>query len=492
MRLSLLRLASIFYLLFPNLIFAAAWFRIEIAVPMIISLGLLFWLEIKESDIPSNKPSFLKKELLILALIAFIITGLTGISGYSYQLYDYWAENTKFYDLYKSDWPLYFRETGRYACYYFGYYLIPSFISKLSGELCLPALFIWSWAGVFIVTVWLYFLTDKKIGNIFIVLSVGGLSSHLKWLLTKLRGVEVIYSSEMGPAVITPLFHQLRWAPNQVIACLIASSLLLYSLFWEKKYTKAFFAICLCSIWCIFPTLVLFIVFAGFAFYALFKEGFAVFFKHNTLTFILCLCFMLPILVYFSSSNGDAIRHFFLQVQRPGSAVPKLLLDIGIDVGLLFIGCFAVRKTADKTFYYSAIISLFFLFLLRTYRFGAQNDLFMRGQIPLLFIVAIFLIRNFNFKAIRFTRKSGTAYLLVACYLLLSPWLLTSESLIRSIQYNKLTQLLWPTEASYTPLPFDAYKNTYQMLYDRYSPAEAKQYLGKKNSVYERYLVRKK
>jgi len=488
---SLLRLASILYLLLPNLIFAASWFRIELAIPMIIGLCYLFWLEIKGEKQQNNKPSFSKKELIILAFITFVLTGLTGISGYSYQLYDYWAENTKFYDLYKSDWPLYFEEVDRYACYYFGYYLVPAFISKLVGELSLISLFIWSWTGVFILIVWIYFFTNKKIRNIFIVLSIGGVSGNLKWLLAKLNGVEVIFSSEMGPSLITPLFQQLRWTPNQVIACLITSSILLYSLFWENKYYKAFFSICLCLIWCIFPAVMLFILFAAFSLYYLFKNGFAVFLKNNGRSFAVCLLFMIPIAIYFASSNGGSLHHSFLQVQRPKFATPKLIIDIGLDLGILLIGCLILRKTVNKSFYFLALASLFFIFLLRTYRFGDQNDLFMRGQMPLLFMVGIFLMQNFNFTEISFRSKIEIGRFLVAVYLILSPLLLTSETLIKSIQYNKITQLLWPNSFSYSPLPFDKYKNTYQMLYDKYSPAGSKQYLGKKNSIYERYLARR-
>lgn len=488
---SLLRLASIFYLLLPNLIFAASWFRIELAIPMITGLCYLFWLEIKDKIQSNNTLPFSRKELIVLAFFAFILTGLTGISGYSYQLYDYWAENAKFYDLYKSSWPLYFEEVDRYACYYFGYYLVPAFISKLLGELSLITLFIWSWIGVFILIVWVYFLTDKKLGPIFIVLSIGGVSGNLKWLLAKANGVEILYTSEIGPAVITPLFQQLRWAPNQVIACLITTSIVLYSLFWENKCYKAFFSVCLCFIWCVFPTLMLFVLVAAFSFYYLFKDGFSVFFKNNGLTFALCLLFMIPIAIYFASSNGDAVHHSFLQVKRPKSAVVKLIFDIGVDLGILLIGCLTLRKIVNKPFYYLALTGLLFIFLLRTYRFGAQNDLFMRGQIPFLFIIGIFLMQNFNFTNINFKSKMGIVRSLVAIYFIISPLLLSPETLIKSIQYNKITQLLWPDSASYTPLPFDKFQNTYQMLYDRYSPAEAKQYLGKKNSIYEQYLARR-
>lgn len=490
---SLLRLASILYLLLPNLIFAASWFRIEFAIPMIAGLCCLFWLEIKVEKQPNDKQYFSKKELIVLAFIAFILTGLTGISGYSYQLYDYWAENTKFYDLYKSDWPLYFEEVDRYACYYFGYYLVPAFISKQVGELSLISLFIWSWTGVFILIGWIFLFTNKKIGNIFIVLSIGGVSGTLKWLYATLSRSEAIYyKSEIGPAMITPLFQQLRWAPNQVIACLIASSIFLYSLFWENKYYKAFFSICLCFIWCIFPTLILCILFAGITFYYLFKEGFIVFLKNNALAFALGLLFLIPIAIYFGSSNSDAIHHFFLQVKRPKLAITLLVVDIIVDLGVLLIGCLTLRRIVNKPFYYLSIISLLFIFLLRTYRFGDQNDLFMRGQIPLLFIVGIFLMQNFNFTKLSFRNKTQLGLFLTAAYLILSPLLLSSVSLIKSIQYNKITQLLWPDSASYTPLPFDKFPNTYQMLYDKYSPAGAKQYLGKKNSIYEQDLAPRK
>lgn len=491
MTVSLLRLASIFYLLLPNLIFAASWFRIEIAIPMIIGLCSLFWLEIKGEKQNNSKLSFSKKELIILAFIAFVLTGLTGISGYSYQLYDYWAENTKFYDLYKGDWPLYFEEVDRYASYYFGYYLVPAFISKLVGELSLLSLFIWSWAGVSILTAWIYVLTDRKIINIFIVLSIGGVSRILKWLLYKVSGAEIIYNSEIGPALITPLFQQLRWAPNQVIACHITSSILLYSLFWENKYYRACFSLCLCLIWCVFPTLMLLILFAVISLYYLFRDGFAVFLKNNGFTFAVCLLCMVPVLIYFASSNGDAVHHFFLQVKHPQVAIPILIIDIGGDLVMLFIGCLILRKIANRTFYFLALSCILFIFLLRTYRFGDQNDLFMRGQMPFLFIIGIFLMHNFNLTETGFKiKKNEIGRFLVALYLVLSPVLSSSRTLIKAVQYNKITQLIWPNRFSYKPLPFDKYSNTYQMLYYKYSPEGAKQYLGKKNSIYERYLAR--
>ncbi|MFN8343963.1 MAG: hypothetical protein U0X91_03110 [Spirosomataceae bacterium] len=356
MRISLLRLVSISYLLLPNLIFAAGWFRIEFALLMIIGLSFLFWQEIKDYKQLKNKEGFTGKELVKLAGLAFVITGLTGISGYSYQLFDYWAENAKFYDLFQSDWPLYFEEVDRYACYYFGYYFVPALLSKWIGELSLFSLFIWSWVGVFMLTAWIYFLTDKKIGRVIIVLAIGGVSENVKWLLAQLNGTDLLFSSEMGPAVITPLFQQLRWAPNQVIAALMTASVLLYSLLWEKRYEKAFFSSCLCTVWCIFPTLILFVLFAAVSLYYLSKDGFRLFFKNNALTFSVCLLFLIPIAVYFASSSGGTIHHFLLQVKRPKSAVPKLFLDIGLDWGvLLAVACWFVSKRRTSSIIFRSI-----------------------------------------------------------------------------------------------------------------------------------------
>ncbi|MFN8343962.1 MAG: hypothetical protein U0X91_03105 [Spirosomataceae bacterium] len=115
----------------------------------------------------------------------------------------------------------------------------------------------------------------------------------------------------------------------------------------------------------------------------------------------------------------------------------------------------------------------------------------MRGQMPLLFLLGIFLTRNIPLTELRFKGKKAIIRSVVTVYLLLSPLLLLSGKLIKSIQYNQLTQVLWPGSYSYTALPFDKFTNTYQMLYEKYSPAEAQQYLGKKNSMYERYFARK-
>ncbi|GGC11295.1 hypothetical protein GCM10011325_42650 [Dyadobacter sediminis] len=56
---------------------------------------------------------------------------------------------------------------------------------------------------------------------------------------------------------------------------------------------------------------------------------------------------------------------------------------------------------------------------------------------------------------------------------------------------NKLMSRLFPGRFEAHVYEYDTYSNTYQMLLQEYSNKEAKQYLGRKNSVYERFLMRK-
>ena len=159
MKISTLRLLSISYLLLPNLLFAVYWFRWEVSCLILAGYFYFSWLEIKGYISDNEKILFTLRDIIFIGIIALSWTLLTGTGGFFRQSSDFWGHNTKFYDLTKNDWPIYFKEVNTYACYYFSYYLVPSFFSKIIGFLSPALIILWTFAGFFAGLLWVYFFS---------------------------------------------------------------------------------------------------------------------------------------------------------------------------------------------------------------------------------------------------------------------------------------------------------------------------------------------
>ena len=150
-----LRLISVSYLLLPNLLFFFFWTNSILAAFCLGICGWLYYSEFRDQQF-SRSAALRLPEIFKILLTGAMLSLLAGVCGFFYQTDDYWAHKTKFYELFTHDWPLRIPTDGPVVGYYYGYYVVPSFISKIVGRLSEAAIFGWTMLGMSLGVAWLY------------------------------------------------------------------------------------------------------------------------------------------------------------------------------------------------------------------------------------------------------------------------------------------------------------------------------------------------
>lgn len=484
---TLLRKISITYLLLPNLLFASGWFRQPYSSLLIIGLLVLLFREYRKTD-PGE--TFSAKDLSFLVLFALIWTFFMGAGGYSEQKNDFFTHNAKFYDLYKNSWPTYFEEVESFACYYFGYFLVPSFLGKITGHLSPFVIYLWTFFGFFLGLSWVYLLINRSKWGLFAFFWLRGVGYVIYLASQKLHFLNIpIYRP-----VINGLVQQASYAPNQLLGTLIVTCMLVNDVFIRKKIEETAFPILLIFIWGIFPSFALVIIYLAICIrhYFIDKRISELWNWRIILTFLLPAILSLPLIGYFSSASNATVRGFLWKFNTPADTVILYILGVGLDFFLYY----CLTKTLKKR---ESLIPFWFINLLfivtiifSSYRMGFHNDWFYRAQLPFFIVVVIYIIRGVlsyvNERVLpgRWLERALFAFVLLMMIIQMTAY-------VHLLKDNIIVKSLFPKATSFKPYPYDQFPNVYLFLRavcgDR---GDAEQYLGEKNSIYERYLAKER
>ncbi|TLU99268.1 hypothetical protein [Dyadobacter luticola] len=488
MNIATLRNCSLGYLLAPNIVFALAWFRPHISIPVVLCFACLFYIQFKKG--PEAEEHRINVATLgwLLAAAAFW-TFCTGMGGLSYQIADYFAHNAKFHDLYRNPWPTYFADKQRYACYYFGFFLIPAGISKLVGHISIPALLFWAVLGYWLVLQWLFILLKKHKRLIFFFLMLGGVGHLVKVTFYQ---IATSYSYHIATFYleIWSLFDQSLWVTSQVIPILLVSSILVSDSFIKNRVQDSFFPITLCFMWAIFPSIVFVLLFSMIFINKCFGNWKDLFSLKTCIPLIVAGLAFLPIFIFLRSSDSLPVNGFIWQFEPVGEIFAEYFFGVIVDLILIFI-IIKNLKNVDNLiprWFTWCVMGLFLLISL--YRIGHWNDWFVRGYNPLLAILLFTIVRSLHTLYQTGRWKKNLYYNVVVGIFALS-MLIPVGHIFRALKTNVLVSNAFPDKFPFEPMRIDKYPNTYQALFQEASnPKEADQYLGKKDSFYARYLAR--
>ncbi len=485
MHTAFLRKCSITYLLLPNLIFSLGWFREPYAI--FLALGFLYLLFIECTKKDSNEKLSVKDVLFVL-LIASVWTFFCGIHGLSSQSMDWLAHQSKFYDLYKNDWPLYFQDVDRYACHYFGYYLVPSLISRWFGHLLPMVWVIWTCLGFFLGLSWIYVLIGKNKSLLIIFLFVRGIGQLIIFIFNKLG------DGDINPPIYNPsvrsIFEQSVYAPNQVIPAVIVCGILIYDFVIRRKEEESFFVITLAFIWGVFPAVILVLLHTALVINKhFFKGGIGKLnFKNILHCYLIPGTLFIPIFIYFLSSQSIATSGFIWSFGAVQPALIGYLTGIVVDLGMFYLVVSALNKNYFPVWFIHLILAG--IFLLSQYRIGIYSDFYFRGSIPLCIILVVCILRGMDW-SIKNGQWGQTKLFYIAfslMFFLSLNGIFVKRSLLRD---NTLFNFFFGERDTYRSYAYDQYPNTYQALRFGYKDEEgAKQYLGSEKSFYKQYLSR--
>jgi hypothetical protein len=486
-----LRLASILYLLVPNLIFFRFWTNGIIAFVGLLLCGYIVVHELRDKDFEGPHKGYWR-DLWVLAVCAVAITCICGISGICYQTLDYWCHNIKFYELYRYDWPIRIPSDGPVIAYYYGFYLVPALYSKMVGTISEQAIFLWTFAGFLLGMSWLYIVLHKKMLFVFLALAIGDLPHVLKTIFYKITG----HLYEFGDFGIEAWsnFENLLWVPNQVIPTLIMSGMLGYSLNERVRLERMVLPVALSFWWAVFPAFTCGLLVGVLILHKWFsqKQTFRIASAANEVL-LPCLC-CAPVLILYLSHEKPPVSGFIWQFgDRMDSRLIEYLINIGINMIVFYLGYRFLTGTESKRLPGLPLyLILFFIAIFPLYRIGKVNDFLFRGLMPLLLIVGLYMYQTLSDpdRTPRLlTQRSMIPVRWAITLLLVASSLIAVARIARAAYVNRATSELLPERVRFVPVPYDAYANIYEVLKARWSQMEADQYLGKQDSVYEKFIA---
>ncbi len=438
----------------------------------IIYAFVTFCKDLKYTNFNFPDVSITIKDILIIAILSLIWSALAGVGGIFLQSTDWLGHSSKFYSLATSKWPLCFSNNNSPVIYYFGFYLAPALLTKYTNT-SLLGFFIWIWTylGFFIVSCYLYLLLRKKTIHFIFFTFIGGISTFLVWIGWQFNLFNSLLHDKINLYVMT-IFEQSCWAPNQLIPVLIVSSILLITI--QNRLSPSLLILPLATMifWTVFPTLILIIIIA----YYCIKEKYYLDLNHiktvASKAIIPFITTIIPILIYYSSSQGGTVKGFIYQFGIPKVFTNYSFLIIDV-ICMQFLAHLLIKDANNKK--WVAFINILIL-IAGLYRIGLYNDFFTRTAIVFKFFQIIPFFLDFEY-LIENLKKHKIVYLVIIIFLiqptfLLIPKLKTNiftETDIRKIKFEK-------------NLPFDEILRIY------HSQIELKQYSCKPNSIYEHYL----
>ncbi len=159
-----LKILAVLYAFVPIIVFYAGWLNIIAAIVFIALSASAIFFFIKNASHRDGKFKSItlsKKQIIIIAVIAFVWCFMAGQGGFVHQSTDHAARNTIFKNIIAYDWPVTFDNGNVMMCYYIAHWMVPALFGKLalliSGSTRAAyivgnvALLLWSSLGCFIV-----------------------------------------------------------------------------------------------------------------------------------------------------------------------------------------------------------------------------------------------------------------------------------------------------------------------------------------------------
>jgi hypothetical protein len=418
------------YLTIPFIVFCMGWLRLPIAIPVAVIIIWGLWQLLKQS--PENQlPIFNSRFLIYLLLITGLWVFLSGVGGYAFQNWDHHWRNAVLHDLITYHWPVIYSTPDhgpiKMLVYYVGYWLPSALLGKAFGWKAVNFfLFLWTWLGVFLVTLHLSLkLKASPIKTALLLIFFSGMdalgtllfASDYPTLWPPIQHLEIWVGDLQYSSFTTQLF----WVFNQAVPAWLCIVLILESdsKLSERSDMKVFiWALCfffapLASIGLLPYLLIEWIkqkniknLFKDFRFDLLFAS-----------TLIVLISYL------FFSSNSAAQERGFQSLP-----IKNVLIFFLLEGGILWL-LLAPRLWRDPRWAVTGILLFIMLFI----QLGSGNDFVMRASLaPLFYLMAMTGEVLFQNISARFYRIAITIIFLIGA---LTPLYEINRSIYRTYEY---------------------------------------------------------
>lgn len=399
---------STLYITLPVVIFFLGWLKTPLAI--FICIPFLFFLYKIKRDLSCESIKLFRRATLkywiFTTILCALWVGLSGIGGFSYQNYDHFSRNAVFRDLCNCPWPIFYdlskeseivQQTlgdNRVALvYYFSWWLPVSGLSRLFHLKDLGRnlfLYLWALLGILLIIYCInrylkkcsylvpiilicfsgldmipFCLMNLTVGNTF--LSPDTFTSHIEWWAGYFQ-----YSSNTS---------QLYWVFNQAIPVWLITALLLQSK--NTRYNAALSSLAFAySPWATFGMV-------PFVLYDALRKKSALKASLNLCNIIIPFIMLMVYGSFYLAGNGSMGGHGLIFSKYPGELKKILyyyIIFLFVETGIYFL---IIHKYAHTCKFYTVVLSELLLFPLFYIK---DLDLCMRGSIPALFLLMVFII----------------------------------------------------------------------------------------------------
>jgi hypothetical protein len=479
-----LKIATLFYLLLPSILFLMTWIHLWIGIPCVLVI-LFYTLKTCQPILQNPAKKVISLPIILTCLgLSIIINFLLGIGEFRPQTYDFQANNYKYYDLITHDLPVYYAQQKTYLCYYTGYYLPTALSAKVFGIASAKYFsFIWSVLGLWIVLLWIANFQPKK--PLFLILFVILFSNA--WIAIKLMIEYRLFQEYLRPyyfqinqfKLINETFiKNYAWATQHTLPACLGACVLIH-IFKEKdtfKDLKYVLIILLSTMFWSPLTAVGLFPFVGFLFL---NNAQKLFLQANWqdlgLMTMLIISFS-PLLLYFVSTEGIHANNTEFIWQTGVSQWWILYLIYALfNFGIWGIILFFYKNSIQNIW----IIAVMFPCLIALYRIGIYNDFNIRVAFPSFFILSILI----GISVIKNVKTKPVLSLIIMVFIAFGS-MTNINQLYKGIPQAKLLTTIEK------PFIFKA-QNMLEFQRVAYGDEEAiLEYSLKKDSVFEKYFLK--
>ena len=344
-----------------------------------------------------------------LLLVTFIITYLTIV--YPFEHRD-WEKHFAFLNvLIKSPWPPVIELNGQnyFFRYCVAWFVVPALFAKILGlQFLTVAMVIWTATGLFIALV-LAFHNIRKTWPLFVGVLVFFFFSGLDIVKIFLQHhVEPVAPHwlqwEPGISLILPNLTSIAWLPQHIVGICVATSLFIYNRRLALQYSGAI--VVMTALWSPFGAVGL----VPAVVWAVLKEGYKPAFSRQN--WLITPLLGLSVLLYLT--QGSEQVPFMFAWQHHEFSLTSFIWFCVIEF-LLILGVLYWFEREERVL---IVILAMFLPLLCLLRLGVHNDLFMRGSMSSICIIAI-LVANSLLKSLKnggWHREILVAYLIAGAF----------------------------------------------------------------------------
>lgn len=400
------------YLLLPFIIFIGGYAKPIIAIPVILIVLVSLYLAIKNT-VPVVLPELNGEAILKIAIVVVIVLNvviLAGIGKGVWQNDDHSARNNMFTQLINYEWPVAIcRNNGTTGAviYYIGFWLPSVVIGKLFGiNMGYNAQVVWAFLGIMLV--WFMICSRRKkieVWPIIVFLLFGGGDYFINNLFSEMAPAFWADNHVEYEGLYSAFIVQLSWSFNQAIPAWVGTMLLLH-----QKNRKNF-ALILGSV--MLNATLPFIGMIPLTLYLLITNSKVQFAVRNIKEFL--KEFINDVFTFQNILGGGFVgilSFLYLKNNESGQLVEVLSYDNGtitnftgyegikwtfvrycviifLEVGI-YLWCVYKKQKKNKLYYLVVTMLLIIPFI----QVGYAKDFCIRGSIPYLVILVLFIIEQ--------------------------------------------------------------------------------------------------